>query len=126
MSKYDMSLIEDYISIYDDGSSGAHENLKTVFIDDLPSVYDGESIFEEINDQFAPEEIPEICAKLLITITASCEADDFHDWDYEHLAFIIELSNNYDFKIPQKFLNGLPSQLILLVDSEKIDDAGCR
>ena len=82
--------------------------------------------FSEIQDKFASEEIPVICAELVLTITANCERDDFHNWDYEHIAFIIELSNKYNFQIPQNLLNGLPSQLILLVDADRIDDCGCK
>lgn len=126
MSKLDISLIEDYIRVFNEGDSSSIEKLKTVFLDDLPSKHDGESMLTEIEEGFSLDELPVICAKLVLTITASCAQDDFHDWDYEHLGFIIELSNKYDFKIPQKLLNGLPSQLLLLVDSDKIDDSSCK
>jgi hypothetical protein len=124
MNDFDVSLIEDYSSVAADGDTTGIERLKSMFINDLPPDYDGEALFEEIAEDFDAGELGEVCAELVLTITASCDVDDFHNWDHDHLAFIIDLSNTYDFTIPANFLNGLPEQLILLIDSEKLDDSG--
>jgi len=60
-----------------------------------------------------------------LTLKAECDADDFHNWDYDHLSTIIELSNSFGFKIPRNLVNGLPEQLIILVDHSKLGQPGC-
>ena len=125
-NNFDKSLIDDYKKTTGDGGSGSIERLKTRFLEDLPSELNGESIFCEIENKFDADEMPEVCAELVLTVTASCGQDDFHNWDYEHLNFIIDLSSEQGFDIPLNLLNGLPPQLLLLVDSDRIDDSGCR
>mgnify|MGYP006309180513 CR=1 FL=1 len=126
MAQYDISLIEDYRSIAVDGDMHSIDRLKSTFLEDLPDDFDGEAIFTDAAEQFEAEELGEICAQLILTFTASCEQDDFHNWDYDHLAFIIDMSNKYDFPLPKNLLNGLPEQLIILVDSDKIEKPGCE
>lgn len=88
----------------------------------LPSELDAETIFNRTVEKFAEEEAIEVLAEIVITVTAGCERNDFHSWNYDHLEYIIELSNEFGFSIPKNLLNGLPEQLIILVDSKKIDD----
>ena len=126
MAKFDTSLIEDYRSIAADGDVNSIDRLKSTFLEDLPDEYEGEALFNEALEQFEAEELGEVCAEIILTVTASCEQDDFHNWDYDHLSFIIELSNSHDFAIPQNLLNGLPEQLIILVDSDKVEKPGCE
>ncbi|MFW6360783.1 MAG: hypothetical protein ACOC2R_03440 [Spirochaetota bacterium] len=126
MAHFDTSLIEDYRSIAVDGDAGSIDRLKSTFLEDMPDDYDGEALFNEALEQFEAEELGEVCAEMILTLTASCEQDDFHNWDYDHLAFIIELSNSHDLTIPKNLLNGLPEQLIILVDSDKVEKPGCE
>ncbi|HKK65616.1 MAG TPA: hypothetical protein VJ967_07160 [Clostridia bacterium] len=125
MAQFDITLIEDYRSIAADGDENSIDRLRSTFLEDLPEGYDGEALFSEAAEQFEAEEFGAVCAELILTLTASCERDDFHNWDYDHLSFIIELSNNYGFHLPQNLLNGLPEQLIILVDSDKVEKPGC-
>jgi hypothetical protein len=126
MAQFDISLIEDYRSIVADGDVNSIDRLKSTFLEDLPNDYEGEALFNEALEQFEAEELGEVCAEIVLTVTASCERDDFHNWDYDHLAFIIELSNSHDFNIPKNLLNGLPEQLIILVDSDRVEKPGCE
>lgn len=126
MAHFDTSLIEDYRSIAADGDVNSTDRLKSTFMEDLPDEYEGEALFNEALEQFEAEELGEVCAEIILTVTASCEQDDFHNWDYDHLSFIIELSNTHDFTIPKNLLNGLPEQLIILVDSDKVEKPGCE
>lgn len=87
--------------------------------------HDGGAMFDAAAVKFTGEELSEVCRELVETVTASCDADDFHNWSYDHLEFIIELSNIYGFTIPRNLLNGLPEQLILLVDPSKLSEPGC-
>ncbi len=96
------------------------------FAELLPSDYDAEAIFNKTLDSFTEEEAPEVLAETALTINAECERDDFHSWNYDHLEFIIELSKEFDFSIPKNLLNGLPEQLIILVESDRVDRDGCR
>jgi len=87
--------------------------------------HDGGAIFDVAAESFAGDELAEVCREIVETITATCDADDFHSWSYDHLEFIIELSNSFGFTIPHNLLNGLPEQLILLVDSKKLSKPEC-
>jgi hypothetical protein len=87
----------------------------------LPPEIDAETIFNKTLDKFEEDEAIEVLAEIAITVTAECDRDDFHSWNYDHLEYIIELSNEVGFLIPENLINGLPEQLIILVDSDKID-----
>ncbi len=126
MGKFDLGLIEDYRGISAAGDEKSTGLLRSRFLEDLPEGHDGDAIFSEAAGQFEAEELGEVCAEIILTLTASCERDDFHNWDYDHLTFIIELSNKIGFHLPQNLLNGLPEQLIILVDSDKIEKPGCN
>jgi len=102
------------------------EALKQKFLEKLPSGVQGAGMFADALEKFPEEELPDVCGELLATLTASCTEDDFHNWDYDHLEFIIELSNRYGFVIPRNLLNGLPEQIILLVDKSKLSEPGCE
>jgi len=99
---------------------GGTEDLKIEFLSELPGDIDGDPLFLEMEGRYEAEELAEIAAELVLTIDAECESDDFHNWDYEHLEFIIGLSNTYDFEIPRNLLNGLPEQLLLLIDQDHL------
>jgi len=116
-------LIERYKRLFD--QKGDLIELKDRFLHDLPEDFEGDSIFQDIIDYGTGEDLPELCAEFIISVAGVCDEDDFHNWNYDHLEFIIELSNTYGFDLPANFLNGLPEQLILLVDSKKIRKKGC-
>ncbi|POR02024.1 hypothetical protein AU468_07150 [Alkalispirochaeta sphaeroplastigenens] len=103
------------------------EALQEAFFRELPGL-DPEAtrgIFARIQDHFSGAEMAEVCGRVLETINAECGADDFHRWDYDHLEFIIELARDFDLIIPRNLLNGLPEQLILLVEAKRLGDPGC-
>jgi hypothetical protein len=99
--------------------------LKSAFIDLLPEDLPKEKIFEECKSSFAGEELAEVCAEVALTIRADCSSDEFHNWNYDHLEFIIQLSNKFVIQIPMNFLNGLPEPLIVLVDKNKLQRPEC-
>jgi hypothetical protein len=99
--------------------------LKTAFLQLVPDSLPADEIFADCRDAFADEELGEICAEFVLTINADCSNDEFHNWNYDHLEFIIGLSNQYTIQIPLNLLNGLPEQLILLVDSKKLQRPEC-
>ncbi|SIQ33478.1 hypothetical protein SAMN05920897_10751 [Alkalispirochaeta americana] len=82
-------------------------------------------IFSRIQETFSGAEMAEVCGRVLGTINAECGADEFHRWNYDHLEFIIELAREFDLVIPRNLLNGLPEQLILLVEAKRLGDPGC-
>jgi hypothetical protein len=122
MSKNPMYLIEEWQRLQAEEDV---EALKGAFIELLPADIPAEDIFADIEDSFAEEELAEVAAELAYTILADCSRDDFHNWDYDHMEFIIEQSNKHDFEIPRNFLNGLPEQLIILVNSGKVNKPEC-
>lgn len=87
----------------------------------VPPEIEAKSIYNRTLEKFTEEEATEVLAEIILTVTATCDRDDFHSWNYDHLEYIIELSNEFGFSIPKNLLNGLPEQLIILVDSDKID-----
>ena len=97
-----------------------------IFEKECPAQIPGSEAVDLAAKQFSAEEIPEVLSEVILTVTANCSRDDFHNWDYDHLEYIIDLSNKYDFNIPKNFLNGLPEQLILLVQSEHIESPPCE
>lgn len=101
------------------------DSLKAAFLEKLPAGSKGDAMFADALGEFDEDEISEVCAEVVATLTAECTEDDFHNWNYDHLEFIIDLSNRYGFTIPRNLLNGLPEQLILLVDAKKLSEPGC-
>lgn len=109
-----------------DGDGNIDENeLKTAFLSRLQDQENANAMFDDALQEYEGEELLQICGEIVQTIHAECNADDFHNWDYDHLEFIIDLSNRYGFVIPRNLLNGLPEQLIILVDAGKLGDPGC-
>ena len=106
-------------------ASEGTEGLRPAFLGEMPNGVDSESMLEDILDEFDLEAAAEVSAELVATLTASCTEDDFHNWDYDHIEFIIDLSNRYGFTIPRNLLNGLPEQLFILVDAKKLSEPGC-
>ncbi|MFW5695338.1 MAG: hypothetical protein ACOCYB_09210 [Alkalispirochaeta sp.] len=99
--------------------------LREAFLAELQDQPEAEPLFDEAVAAYEGEELVEICGEIVQTIKAECTADDFHNWNYDHLEFIIDLSNRHNFIIPRNLLNGLPEQLIILVDSKKLSEPGC-
>ena len=95
------------------------------FLAALPEDLDGEAIHADIEAEFEGEERGLVAAEIVKTVTAGCTEDEFHNWDYDHLEFIIDMSNDHGFTIPRNFLNGLPEQLIILVDADNLGPQGC-
>ena len=106
----------------DDLDEGA---LQDLFQAELTGEKHVPEMFADTADEFSGEELVTVCSEIVATIKAECNADDFHNWDYDHLEFIIDLSNRYGFTIPRNLLNGLPEQLIILVDAKKLGEPGC-
>ncbi len=106
------------------------EALRSAFIAELEGDHFAkdnapEEIFADALEAYEGSELAEVCGEIVQTINAECTADDFHNWNYDHLEFIIELSNKYGFTIPRNLLNGLPEQLIIMVDAGKLGEPGC-
>ena len=108
----------------DDGAVD-ETGLRSAFLSELQGEKSAEKVFDAAGEEFEGEELVQVCSEIVRTIKAECSADDFHNWDYDHLEFIIELSSRYGFTIPRNLLNGLPEQLILLVDADKLGPTGC-
>lgn len=100
--------------------------LRTAFVQDLAGAQFAEKVFDDARSAFDDGELPEVCEEVVLTVHAECGADDFHNWNYDHLEFIIDCSNRYGFTIPRNLLNGLPEQLIILVDKNKLADPDCE
>ena len=103
----------------------SEQSVRERFLSDLPEGVDGEAILSDIEAEFEGEELKEVAEEIIKTLTASCTEDEFHNWNYDHLEFIIDMSNKHNFTIPRNLLNGLPEQLIILVDSDKLGPKGC-
>ncbi len=106
-------------------SQGGIESLRLAFERDLPDTNNSNEIFADLREEAEDDDLADLSAELVQTINAGCAADDFHTWDYDHLESIIDLSNKHGFTIPRNLLNGLPEQLIILVDAKKLGAAGC-
>jgi acyl carrier protein len=117
-----MDIINEWI---ESAENDDMESVRMSFIDLLPKNLPAEQIFEACSDAFFGEELAEVCAETALTIRADCRRNDFHNWDYDHLEFIIGLSNQFGFTIPRNLLNGLPEQLIILVDSGNVKRPDC-
>ena len=126
MAKIDSTIIQQLQSIITSGVSDSVRKCKEAFQEVMPENLPSDKIFDEASDKFADEELAEVCGEIALTVNAGCTRDDFHNWNYDHLEFIIGLSNRYDFDIPKNFLNGLPEQLIILVDSEHVKKPECE
>lgn len=122
-------MYEPFTSLADKGENFDEEVLRSAFIEELKDELSGAekagAVFEDTRDSFEGLELLELSSEIVRTIKAECDADDFHNWDYDHLEFIIELSNRHNFTIPRNLLNGLPEQLIILVDAKKLGEPGC-
>ena len=105
--------------------SGKEDVLKEKFISLVPEGVPGDKIYEDAASAFSGEELSDICAEFLLTVYSDCSRDDFHSWDYEHLSFIIEASNRYDFRISRNLVNGLPQQLVLRVKTKNLIKPEC-
>jgi hypothetical protein len=110
-----------------DQKDDLNENaLKDLFIERMTSIPEASQLFEDAAEAFAGEELVEVTSEIVETFQGECGADDFHSWNYDHLEFIIDLSNKYNLVIPKNLLNGLPEQLILLVNAKRLGEPGCK
>jgi hypothetical protein len=125
MAKIDSTIIQQLQSIMTSGVSDKLQKCKDAFREVMPENLPADTIFDEAAEKFADEELAEICGEIALTVHAGCTRDDFHNWNYDHLEFIIDLSNRHNFDIPKNFLNGLPEQLIILVDSDHVKKPRC-
>lgn len=123
MARVTYPIVEKYVTLVD--GDGGEAALGAAFANDAPDGIDGEALFATLRDAYEGEELGEVAAETILTLKAECDADDFHNWDYDHLSTIIELSNSFGFKIPRNLVNGLPEQLIILVDHSKLGQPGC-
>lgn len=96
--------------------------LRGTFAADLPDQQRGAEMFDLLADEYAGEELAEIAAETVVTLSAESSFDDFHNWDYDHLSSIIQLSNRFDLMLPRNLVNGLPEQLIILVNHNRLND----
>lgn len=119
-------MFERFLSLLDETGEVDEAALRNLFLPELREFSFAEELFQETVEQFDGEELLEICSEIVLTIQAECDADDFHNWNYDHLEFIIDCSNRYGFTIPRNLLNGLPEQLIILVDKNKLADPECE
>ncbi|MCB2173482.1 hypothetical protein KQH65_12150 [archaeon] len=94
--------------------------LRETFAADVPDQHRGEEMFNALAEKYTGEELVQVAAETIATLTANSSYDEFHNWDYDHLSSIIQLSNRFDLTLPRNLINGLPEQLIILVDSSKI------
>lgn len=101
------------------------QGLKEAFIVQLKDQPHAYKIFEDVFEEFEGTEGVEVCSEIVKTLNAECTADDFHNWDYDHLEYIIDLSNKYQLTIPRNLINGLPEQLILLINKNNLTEPGC-
>ncbi|MFW6250570.1 MAG: hypothetical protein ACOC47_05635, partial [Alkalispirochaetaceae bacterium] len=113
-------MYEPFQSFLSEDGTVNEADLKAEFLSRLAGVESAEKLFDATSEAFEGEELVQVCGEIVSTINAECDADDFHNWDYDHLEFIIDLSNRYGFTIPRNLLNGLPEQLIILVDADKL------
>lgn len=130
MASVDTTLIDKWTAFMNDEAASDYEQatrqLRSAFTETLPKELPADRLFADAEATFSGGELAEVCAEIALTVHAGCRADDFHNWDYDHLEFIIDMSNRYDFEIPANFLNGLPEQLILLVKSKRVKKPGCE
>ena len=123
-----MKLMDSFQAILKEGEPGEQriDRLMELFQKEVPSENRSRELVTETYENFAPGEAAEVLSELALTLTAGCRDDEFHNWNYDHLEFIIDLSNRYKFIIPKNFLNGLPEQLILLVKWDQVESPPCK
>lgn len=78
-------------------------------------------VFEAVWENWGIEEAPEIGSKIISVFNKTCDKEELKLWDYDLLEFIIELSTKYRLKLPKAIINGLPEQIILLIDSDLLE-----
>lgn len=129
MAQETYPIIGTYVEMMD--ADDGETKVEAQFVEDLPDNLGltdnagGTDIFNALAEEYQGEELAEIAAELVLALTAGCSADDFHNWNYDHLSTIIELSNRFGYRIPRNLVNGLPEQLIILVDHTKLGQPGC-
>ena len=119
-------MISKFQPFFDQKDSLNENALKDLFLTHMSSIPEASQIFEDTAEEFMGEELVEVSSKIVETFQGECGADEFHSWNYDHLEFIIELSNKYALTIPPNLTNGLPEQLILLVSAKRLGKPGCE
>ncbi|MDA3948735.1 MAG: hypothetical protein PF508_05860 [Spirochaeta sp.] len=129
MAQKTYPMIAKYVEMMD--TADGETQVEAQFVADLPDDLQltdhagGADIFTALAKEYEGEELAEIAAELVLALTAGCSADDFHNWNYDHLSTIIELSNRFGYRIPRNLVNGLPEQLIILVDHTNLGQPSC-
>lgn len=121
-------LTEKFAKSFNSGENKneAVDRLAADFSEEYPSEIPASEVIEQARKRFLDDELPELLSEIILTVKADCKRDDFHSWNYDHLEFIIELSNQYDFRIPKNLINGLPEQLIHLIEWENVESPPCE
>ncbi len=104
----------------------ALDSLTAAFVEECPIDMPASKIIEQALDQFIRDEVSELLSEIIVTVTADCERDDFHTWSYDHLEFIIDLSNQYNLNLPKNFINGLPEQFVTRIKWERVESPPCE
>ena len=99
--------------------------LKDAFVAEVPLTLPGEQIFDETKRAFDEDELPTVCAEMATTLNALCTEEDFQNWNYDHLEFIIEVASRHGFAIPPNLIDCLPDCLASILDEDESEDGGC-
>lgn len=119
----DIAFKKDWMKLM---NAGKEDVMKERFLSLVPSDVPGGKIYTDASCMFAGAELAEVCAETVLSVFPDCNRDDYHLWNYEHLSFIIEESNKYEFKISENLANGLPQQLFLLLQMDNLEKPVCN
>ena len=101
------------------------DSLKNVFVAEVPTTFPAERIFDETKRSFDEDELPTVCAEIATTLNALCTEEDFQNWNYDHLEFIIEVASRHGFAIPRHLIDSLPDCLASILDEAQPKSGGC-
>lgn len=102
------------------------DSLRSAFVAAVPGSLPGDQIFAETKRAFDEDELPTVCAEVATTLNALCTEEDFHNWNYDHLEFIIEVAVRHRLRIPQNLLDCLPEYLAAAFKDGAQGDSGCE
>jgi len=108
------------LSILDKHSILIKKELSESFCANFEPQKDCGKIFECLWENWSMDEIPDLGSKIISVFNGTINQGDLRLWDYDVLEFIIDLSNTFKLALPKAVINGLPEQLILLVNSDLI------
>lgn len=99
--------------------------LKDAFVAEVPLTLPGEQIFDETKRAFDEDELPTVCAEMATTLNALCTEEDFQNWNYDHLEFIMETTSRHHVPIPRNLLDCLPDWMASILDEDEPGSGGC-